>query len=78
MSNVECGESDDEIDIAGHAGLGVVVYRHGIGQHVGEPGSVETLGNVADDIELVLHRSLHPLRHFNAEQVKAALQCARG
>lgn len=76
--DLACGEGDDEIDGAGHAGLGVVVYRHGPGQHGGDPGTVETLGNVAHDIELVLHWWLHSLRHFNAEQPEAALYGARG
>ena len=54
--DVARGEGDDEIDVASHARLGVVVHRHGPGEHEGQPGTVETLGNVADDIELVLHR----------------------
>src|SRR5437762_6171818 len=47
---------DDEIDVAGHAWLGVVAGSDGAGEHVGDAGSVEPAGHKLQDGKLVGHR----------------------
>src|SRR5439155_25029235 len=50
-------ELDDEIDVAGEAGLGVVACRDGARDHVRQTGRVETRGYELEDGELIEHAS---------------------
>ena len=48
-------ERDDDIDVPRHAGLGVVVERHGAGQHVVQTRLLKTPGDVEEELEFGEH-----------------------
>src|ERR1017187_406515 len=58
----------DEVNVASHARLGVVIHRHRAGEHVADVRRVEFRGNVADDVELILHSLIY---NFNFASVTA-------
>ena len=54
MISASGAQSDDEIKVAGHAWQGIKVHGHRAGEHVANVRRVEPLGNVANDVNLVL------------------------
>ena len=48
-------EGDNDVNVAGHAWLRVVVHRHRTREHVSETAAFQPQRNVADDVEFVLH-----------------------
>ena len=47
---------ENEVDVAGHSRLRVIVHGHRTGKHVRDPGALESSRNIPEHIQFVLHR----------------------